>query len=115
MRFAEKWTALILVVNFIGSQIIFFFLRFIYLLYVSHCSCLPTLQKRESDLIRDSCKPPCGCWDLNSRAGKSKVRAVGCSYLLSHLTSSIPNHLIDKPLGKPMRDYLDLNGGSTTE
>ena len=31
-----------------------------------HCSCLQTLQKRESDLIRDDCEPPCGCWDLNS-------------------------------------------------
>jgi hypothetical protein len=42
---------------------------FIYLLiYLSylHCSCLQTLQKRESDLITVGCGPPCGCWDLNS-------------------------------------------------
>lgn len=25
----------------------------------------------------------------------------------------IPNHVVDMPLRKPMRDYLDLNGGST--
>ncbi|EDL91225.1 rCG56442 [Rattus norvegicus] len=31
-----------------------------------HCSCLQTHQKKASDLITDSCEPPCGCWDLNS-------------------------------------------------
>jgi hypothetical protein len=31
-----------------------------------YCSCLQTPQKRASDLIRDGCEPPCGCWDLNS-------------------------------------------------
>jgi hypothetical protein len=29
-------------------------------------SCLKTHQKRASDLIRDGCEPPCGCWELNS-------------------------------------------------
>jgi hypothetical protein len=38
----------------------------IYLLYVVHCHCLQTHQKRASDLITDSCEPPCGYWDLNS-------------------------------------------------
>ena len=23
--------------------------------------------RRMSDLVTDSCEPPCGCWDLNSR------------------------------------------------
>ena len=31
-----------------------------------HCSCLQTLQKRESDFVMDGCELPCGCWDLNS-------------------------------------------------
>jgi hypothetical protein len=30
-----------------------------------HCS-LQTHQKRASDPIIDGCKPPCGCWELNS-------------------------------------------------
>ena len=52
-----------------------------------HCSCLQTLQKRESDLVTDGCEPPCGCWDLNS--GPSEEQSGGCSYPLSHLTSPI--------------------------
>jgi hypothetical protein len=31
-----------------------------------HCSCHQTLQKSESDLIKNGFEPPCGCWDLNS-------------------------------------------------
>jgi hypothetical protein len=38
----------------------FFFLK-IYFLYLSTLH-----QKRASDLIKDGCEPPCGCWDLNS-------------------------------------------------
>jgi hypothetical protein len=30
------------------------------------CSYFQTHQQRASDLIRDGCKPPCGCWELNS-------------------------------------------------
>jgi hypothetical protein len=38
-----------------------------YLFYVyEFCICLQTHQKRASDPIRDSCEPPCGCWELNS-------------------------------------------------
>ena len=39
----------------------------------------PADQKRKPDLIRDSCEPPCGSWELNSGP-------------LSHL--SIPPHFI---------------------
>ena len=31
-----------------------------------HCCCLQTYQKGASDPITDGCKPPCGCWELNS-------------------------------------------------
>jgi hypothetical protein len=31
-----------------------------------HCSCLQIHQKRVSDHTADGCKPPCGCWELNS-------------------------------------------------
>jgi hypothetical protein len=55
-----------------------------------HCSCLQTLQKRESVLVMDGCEPPCGCWDLNSGPSEEQSgRAVGCSYPLSHLTSPL--------------------------
>jgi hypothetical protein len=56
-----------------NSKSSFFFL--IYLLYVS-CSCLQTLQKRESDLITDGCEPPCGCWDLNSGPSEEQSCAL---------------------------------------
>jgi hypothetical protein len=36
------------------------------ILVVVHYSCLQTHQKKASDLIKDGCEPPCGCWDLNS-------------------------------------------------
>ena len=39
-----------------------------------HCSCLQTLQKRESDLVIDGCEPPHGCWDLN--LGPSEEQSV---------------------------------------
>jgi hypothetical protein len=39
-----------------------------------HCSCCQTLQKKVSDLIKDGCEPPCGCWDLNS--GPSEKQSV---------------------------------------
>ena len=29
-------------------------------------ACTPAYQNRASDLITDSCEPPCGCWELNS-------------------------------------------------
>jgi hypothetical protein len=48
------------------DSFLFFVFRFIYLLYVVHCSCLQTLQKRESDLVTDGCELLCGYWELNS-------------------------------------------------
>ena len=29
-------------------------------------ACTPTYHKKASELILDSYKPPCGCWELNS-------------------------------------------------
>jgi hypothetical protein len=44
----------------------FFFKIYLFIYYMEvHCSYPQILQKRESDLITDGCKPPCGCWDLN--------------------------------------------------
>jgi hypothetical protein len=43
----------------------FFKIHFILCIWV-HYSCLQTHQKRASDSNTDGCKPPCGCWDLNS-------------------------------------------------
>jgi hypothetical protein len=40
------------------------------------CSCLQTLQKRESDLVTDGCEPPCGCWDLNSGPSEEQSGAL---------------------------------------
>jgi hypothetical protein len=69
--------------HYVYINVIQFFKRFIYfLLYVFHCSCLQTLQKRASDLIKDGCEPPCGCWDLNS--GPLEEQSV-------HLTAE-PSH-----------------------
>jgi hypothetical protein len=50
-----------------------FFLRFIYYLFYRkvHSSCLKTHKERESDVIKDGCKPSCGCWDLNSTFGRA--------------------------------------------
>jgi len=49
------------------TNLISFFLRFIYCMYVSTLShCLQTDQKKASDPITDGCEPPCGCWELNS-------------------------------------------------
>ena len=55
---------------------VIFFLRFIYYYMQVHCSCLQTLQKRESDLIIDDCEPPCGCWELNSWSLKRAASAL---------------------------------------
>jgi hypothetical protein len=42
-------------------------LKIYLLLYVSTLYLsLQTHQKRASDLIKDICESPCGCWDLNS-------------------------------------------------
>jgi hypothetical protein len=50
-----------------GSDVSFSFLKKLFIICIwVHCSCLQTLQKRESDLMTDGCKPPCGCWDLSS-------------------------------------------------
>ena len=49
-----------------------FICLFIYYIW-AHCSCLQTLQKRASDLIRDGCEPPCGCWDLNSGPSEEQL------------------------------------------
>ena len=35
-------------------------------MYDFNCSSLQTHQKRTSDPITDGCKPPSGCWELNS-------------------------------------------------
>ena len=43
-----------------------FFKDLFYLFYVSSCCCLQTHQKRGLDPVTDGCKPPCGCWELNS-------------------------------------------------
>jgi hypothetical protein len=45
---------------------LFFFLRLIYLLYVSTLLLSSDTPERASDLIVDGCEPPCGCWNLNS-------------------------------------------------
>ena len=43
------------------------YLLYIYIMYIStHCSCLQKHQKKASDLLTDSCEPPCACWLLNS-------------------------------------------------
>jgi hypothetical protein len=52
----------------------FFFFKDLFYLYEYTCSCLQTHQKRASDLITNGCKPPCGCWDLNS--GPSEEQSV---------------------------------------
>jgi hypothetical protein len=49
-------------------------LKIYLLLYLIHCSCLQTQQKRASDPITDGCEPPCSCWDLNS--GPSEEQSV---------------------------------------
>jgi hypothetical protein len=41
---------------------IYLFILFIWV----HCRCPQTHQKRASYPITDGCKPPCGCWELNS-------------------------------------------------
>jgi hypothetical protein len=43
-----------------------FIYLFIYLIYWVYCCCLQTHKKRALDSITDGCKPPCGCWELNS-------------------------------------------------
>ena len=35
-------------------------------MYVSTLSMSSATPERAPDLIRDSCEPPCGCWELNS-------------------------------------------------
>jgi hypothetical protein len=56
----------------------FFLLLFVFIfkiyLFIVHCSCVQTLQKRVPDLITDGCEPPCGCWALNS--GPSEEQSV---------------------------------------
>jgi hypothetical protein len=42
------------------------FKKIIYLFYVCEYTVAVFRQKRASDLITDGCKPPCGCWELNS-------------------------------------------------
>jgi hypothetical protein len=35
-------------------------------MYEYSSACIPTHQKRASELIIDGCEPPCGCWEFNS-------------------------------------------------
>jgi hypothetical protein len=64
--------------SLISFSFFFFFKDFIYLFITCkvHCSCLQTLQKRESDLVTDGCEPPCGCWDLNSWPSEEQSGAL---------------------------------------
>ena len=34
-------------------------------------ACIPTCQKRASDVLIDSCETPCGCWELNSESASA--------------------------------------------
>jgi hypothetical protein len=46
---------------------LFFFFKEFFFLYVSTLQLSSdTPGERESDVITHGCKPPCGCWDLNS-------------------------------------------------
>ena len=38
----------------------------LFIIIHKYTSCLQMHQKKVSDLITGVCKPPCGCWDLNS-------------------------------------------------
>jgi hypothetical protein len=59
------------------SSILFFFFKDLFIYYMEvHCSCLQTLQKRESDFVTDGCEPPCGCWDLNSGPSEEQSGAL---------------------------------------
>jgi hypothetical protein len=46
----------------------FFLVLFCFVLFYVwvHCYCLHAHQKRTSNPSTDGCKPPCGCWKLNS-------------------------------------------------
>lgn len=57
-------------------------LRFILCLSVLS-ALMPLCQKRASDISRDGCKPPCGCWELNS----GSLEGSQCSKPLTHLSS----------------------------
>jgi hypothetical protein len=46
---------------------------FIYYYMLVCCGCLQTHQKKASDLITGGCKPPCGCWDLNSGPSEEQL------------------------------------------
>ena len=35
-------------------------------MYVRHCLCLQTHQKRASDTFTDGCEPPCSFWEFNT-------------------------------------------------
>jgi hypothetical protein len=60
-----------------GVLSFFFFFKDLFIYYMKvHCSCLQTLQKRESDLVTDGCEPPCGCWDLNSGPSEEQSGAL---------------------------------------
>jgi hypothetical protein len=49
------------------DQWVYFFLKFIYLLYVSTLLLSSdTPEEQVADLIMVGCEPPCGCWDSNS-------------------------------------------------
>ena len=50
-----------------GFDFVSFFLKCIYFMFMSVlAACTPTYHKKASELILDSYKPPCGCWELNS-------------------------------------------------
>jgi hypothetical protein len=70
------------------------FLKYVFIYYMEvHCSCLQTLQKRESDLLTDGCEPPCGCWHLNS--GPLEEQSVCLTLYI--LENSLPLSHIPSP------------------
>jgi hypothetical protein len=60
-------------------------------MYVIHCSCLHTHQKRASDSITDGCEPPCGCWELNSGPLEEQPLFLGAESSLLSSSSSSPS------------------------
>ena len=55
--------------------------------------------RRMSDLVTDSCEPPCGCWDLNS--GPLEEQSV----LLTTEPSLQPRRSVLKPSGLMCLQY----------
>jgi len=70
--------------------LIFFFLE-LFILFLQHCCCLQTHQKRVLDSITDGCEPPCGCWGLNS--GPLEEQSVLLTALQPLLPPTLPSIL----------------------